>query len=137
MAWGETFTAVQQGTIDGLEIPLAVIDQSKYFEVTKFLSLTNHTYSAIALVMSKKSFDKLSKDQQKSVLEAAVSAKNAQRSAMAAVAKDLVGELEKKGMKVNRVSDIAAFRKSVVPVYEKFGKNNDKAMLDAVLAQVK
>ena len=47
MAWGETFTAVQQGTIDGLEIPLAVIDQNKYFEVTKYLSLTNHTYSAI------------------------------------------------------------------------------------------
>ena len=34
MAWGETFTAVQQGAIDGLEIPLAVIDQNKYFEVT-------------------------------------------------------------------------------------------------------
>ncbi len=47
MAWGETFTAVQQGAIDGLEIPLAVIDQNKYFEVTKFLSITNHTYSAI------------------------------------------------------------------------------------------
>ena len=137
MAWGETFTAVQQGTIDGLEIPLAVIDQSKYFEVTKYLSLTNHTYSAIGLVMSKKSFDKLSKEQQKAVMDAAGSAKNAQRSAMAAIAKDLVGELEKKGMKVNRVADAAAFRKSVAPVYEKFSKNNDKAMLDAVLAQVK
>ena len=49
MAWGETFTAVQQGAIDGLEIPLAVIDQNKLYEVTKFLSLTNHTYSMIGL----------------------------------------------------------------------------------------
>ncbi|NCW40349.1 MAG: TRAP transporter substrate-binding protein [Betaproteobacteria bacterium] len=40
MAWGETFTAVQQGTIDGLEIPLAVIDQNKYFEVTKYVCMT-------------------------------------------------------------------------------------------------
>ncbi len=43
MAWGEVFTAVQQGTIDGLEIPVAVIDSSKMYEVTKFLSMTNHT----------------------------------------------------------------------------------------------
>jgi len=65
MAWGETFTAVQQGTIDGLEIPLAVIDQNKYFEVTKYLSLTNHTYSAIGLVVSKRSFDRLPADLKK------------------------------------------------------------------------
>ncbi len=67
MAWGETFTAVQQGTIDGLEIPIAVIDSSKYYEVTKYLSLTNHTYSMIALLMSKKSYDKLPADLQKAV----------------------------------------------------------------------
>ena len=69
MAWGETFTAVQQGAIDGLEIPLAVIDQNKYFEVTKYLSLTNHTYSVIPLLMSKRAFDKLPDDLKKAVLK--------------------------------------------------------------------
>ena len=70
IAWGETFTAVQQGTIDGLEIPIAVIDSSKYNEVTKFLSLTNRAYSMIALLISKKSFDKLPVDLQNVVREA-------------------------------------------------------------------
>ena len=74
MAWGETFTAVQQGTIDGLEIPLAVIESNKYFEVTKFLSLTNHTYSAIGLVISKRSLDKLPADLRKTVQTAATAA---------------------------------------------------------------
>ena len=69
MAWGETFTAVQQGTIDGLEIPLAVIDANKYYEVTKYLSLTNHTYSMIGLVMSKRALDKLTPEQRSAVSE--------------------------------------------------------------------
>ena len=79
MAWGETFTAVQQGTIDGLEIPVAVIEANKYCEVTKFLSLTNHTYSMIALVMGKRSLDKLTTEQRAVVLAAAKSATAIQR----------------------------------------------------------
>jgi len=71
MAWGETFTAVQQGTIDGLEIPLAVIDSSKYNEVTKYLSLTNHTYSVIYLLVSKRTMDKLTPDQRKIMSDSA------------------------------------------------------------------
>ena len=51
MAWAETFTAVQQGAIDGLEIPLGIIDQNRYYEVTRFLSLTGHIYSMIGLLV--------------------------------------------------------------------------------------
>src|SRR5690606_39879121 len=52
MAWSEVFTAVQQGTIDGLEIPVPVIYSSKMTEVNKFMSLTNHTYNALTLLVS-------------------------------------------------------------------------------------
>jgi len=137
MAWGETFTAVQQGTIDGLEIPIAVIDSSKYNEVTKYLSLTNHTYSMIALLMSKKSFDKLPADLKLVVREAGKTALGAQRTAAGANAKELVGALEKKGMKVNAVSDITPFRNAVKPVYEKFKGSIGADVMNDVLAAVK
>jgi tripartite ATP-independent transporter DctP family solute receptor len=137
MAWGETFTAVQQGTIDGLEIPIAVIDSSKYNEVTKYLSLTNHTYSMIALLVSKKSMDKLPADLQKVVREAGKTALGAQRVAAGANAKALVGALEKKGMKVNVVADIVPFRNSVKPVYEKFKPTIGAEVMNDVLAAVK
>ena len=55
LAWGEVFTAMQQGAIDGLEIPITVIQNSGYYEVAKYLSLTNHTYSALGVLMSKNS----------------------------------------------------------------------------------
>lgn len=137
MAWGETFTAVQQGTIDGLEIPLAVIDASKYFEVTKFLSLTNHTYSAIHLLVSKRSFDKLNADQRKAVLDAAKQSLIEQRKASADNARQLVASLQSKGMKVNTIGDPAAFRKAVAPVYEKFRSSIGADLLTATLEEVK
>ncbi|MCL1478974.1 MAG: TRAP transporter substrate-binding protein [Marinobacter sp.] len=65
MAWSDVFTAVQQGDSRWIEIPLAVIYANKYPEVTKYLSLTNHTYNALAVLMSKDVFDRLSENQQK------------------------------------------------------------------------
>lgn len=137
MAWGEAFTAVQQGTIDGLEMPLAVVEGSKYYEVTKFLSLTNHTYSMNGLVISKRALDKLSPEQRKVVLAAGKSATAIQRQVAAADVKKILVSLEQKGMKVNAVSDVSAFRKSVAPVYDKFRKSDAGPLLDQVLAAVK
>jgi tripartite ATP-independent transporter DctP family solute receptor len=136
MAWGETFTAVQQGAIDGLEIPLAVIDQNKYFEVTKYLSLTNHTYSAIPLLMSKRGFDRLPDDLKRVVSEAAASATKAQREAAGAAAKEVLARLEKAGMKVNRVGDFKPFRASVQSVYEQFKPSIGPELMSETLAAV-
>lgn len=137
MAWGETFTAVQQGTIDGLEIPLAVIEANKYYEVTKFLSLTNHTYSVNALVISKRALDKLSPEQRNAVTAAARSATAQQRQVAAADAEKTLGALEKQGMKVNKIAAVADFRKNVAPVYDKFRQDGHGALLDKALAAVK
>lgn len=137
MAWGETFTAVQQGTIDGLEIPLAVIDANKYYEVTKYLSLTNHTYSVIELVMSKRALDKLSPEQRAAVVAAGKSATAIQRQVALADAHKTLATLEKSGMKTNAIADVAAFRKSVAPVHDKFRQAGHGALLDKALAAAK
>lgn len=136
MAWGETFTAVQQGAIDGLEIPLAVIDQNKYFEVTRYLSLTNHTYSAIPLLVSKRFFDRLPEDLQQVVAEAGVEATARQREATRAVTQELVASLEAAGMTVNYVEDFAPFRQAVANVYEQFRGSIGSDLLDEALAAV-
>ena len=137
MAWGETYTAVQQGTIDGLELPIGPIDSLKVNEVTKYLSLTNHTYSMIALLMSKKSFDKLPPDLQAVVREAGKTTLGPQRIASAANAKALVGVLEKKGMKINVVTDMVPFRNAVKPMYAKFTPSIGADLMKDVLAAVK
>jgi tripartite ATP-independent transporter DctP family solute receptor len=136
MAWGETFTAVQQGAIDGLEIPLAIIDQAKVYEITKYLSITNHTYSAIGLVMSKRTFDRMPDDIKKAIVDVSGPAAKAQREAASATANEILDRLEKSGMKVNRISDVKPFRTSVQSVYEKFKDSIGPDLMKETLASV-
>ena len=120
MAWGETFTAVQQGTVDGLEIPVAVIQNNGYFEVAKYLSLTNHTYSALGVLVSQKVWKKLGAEQQKVFQKAAAEAIANQRRMNSEILGKLLAKLKTEGMKINKVKDPAAFKAKVKPVYEKF-----------------
>ncbi len=137
MAWGETFTAVQQGTIDGLELPVAVIDNSKMYEVTKFLSLTNHTYSMIALLISKRTMDKLTPEQRTAVIAAGKSATVLQRIEAAKNEKVLLAGLAQKGMTINQVTNMAPFRSAVQPMYAKTKAVVGDAMMNQALDAVK
>lgn len=134
MAWGETITAIQQGTIDGLELPIALIEPLKVNEFAKYLSLTNHTFTAYELLMGKRLLDKLSAQQQAWVHAAAKEAVLEQRLAMAGQAPKALASLEKSGMKINPIADVASFRKAVAPVYDKARKSGQGALIDAVLA---
>lgn len=136
MAWGETYTAVQQGALDGLEIPLSVIDATKVYDVTKYLSLTNHTFSVIEFLFSKRFIDKLDPKQRAAVLDAARTATLKQRQASDSNAAAMVGVLSKKGMIVNEIASPAAFRAKVGPVYEKFRPQIGSDLLDMALKQV-
>lgn len=136
MAWGETFTAVQQGAIDGLEVPLGIIEQNKYFEVTKYLSLTGHIYSMIGLLIAKRSLDKLPADLKAAVIEAGAEATRAQRTANAAAQAVFRDSLAKNGMQVNEVPDKAAFRRGVMPMYESFRGQIGTDIIKEALAAV-
>lgn len=136
MAWGEVFTAVQQGTIDGLEIPIAVIQNNGFFEVCKYLSLTNHTYSALGILMSQKAWEKLTESQKKAVQAAAAAAIKAQRSANAANEEQIKAALAAKGMQINQIKDPAAFRAMVAPVYNEFRSSIGPELMDRMLKAV-
>lgn len=70
MNFGEVFTALQQGVIDGQENPLSLILSAKFSEVVKYLVKTEHVYEPIAVVMSTQSFAKIPEKHRKAVLQA-------------------------------------------------------------------
>ncbi|MGS4947914.1 DctP family TRAP transporter solute-binding subunit [Meridianimarinicoccus sp. RP-17] len=139
MAWGEVFTAMQQGTVDGLEIPASVVNSNNYADVTRYLSFTRHTYSAIHLLMAERTFEGLPDVVQQAVLDAGEAAIAAQREAVAAAEAEVVAALRDKGMEINDIEDVGAFRARVGPVYERFeptiGSDLLNAALDAVAAE--
>lgn len=136
MAWGEVFTAMQQGTVDGLEIPASVVNSNNYAEVTKYLSFTRHTYSAIHLLMSERSLDRLPEDVQQAVLDAGRAAIVEQRKAVAAAEADVVEALKAQGMEINDIEDVSAFRAKVGPVYDRFEPTIGAELLAKALAAV-
>ncbi|MEZ5650919.1 MAG: TRAP transporter substrate-binding protein [Burkholderiaceae bacterium] len=108
MAFSEVFTSLQNGTIEGQENPLALIKSANFNEVQKFVNLTEHVRSWIYLTISNISWNKLSADDQKAVMEAAAAAQAYERELFEADEVKLAKELQDKGMTFVKV-DKAAF----------------------------
>jgi tripartite ATP-independent transporter DctP family solute receptor len=136
MAWGEVFTAMQQGTVDGLEIPTSVVNSNNYADVTKYLSFTRHTYSAIHLLMSERTFAALPEDVQQAVIDAGHAAIAEQRINVAEAEAGVIAELTAKGMEINDIEDVGAFRAKVGPVYERFAPTIGEELLERALQAV-
>jgi len=137
MPWSDVFTAVQQGTIDGLEIPLAVIYSTKMTEVTKYLSKTHHTYNALAVLVSAQAFKRLSDEEKQMVRVAARAAIDRQRETMGKNEAIMTEKIKATGMQINDVADMGAFRERVSEIYEKYRKNIGDDVMDAALAATK
>ncbi len=119
MAFGEVFTALQQGTIDGQENPYEMIYANSLFEVQKYLVTTNHVRSLIWFGVSEKFWTTLSPEQQKVVSTTAVEAAAMNDKALLAGEEDLEKKLQAKGMMFVK-PDLAKFTQAVKAVPEKF-----------------
>lgn len=135
MAFGELYTALEQKTVDGQENPLALIYSSKFYEVQDYVSLTGHMYSPMALVISEKTWSKLSPELQQAVQEASNEARDYERQLSADQEAELVGKLEETGTKINKV-DIAPFTEATRDVYlefvDQFGADFYEKVMDAI-----
>jgi TRAP-type transport system periplasmic protein len=133
MSWAEVFTAVQQKVIDGLEIPIPVIYSNKYHEITKYLSLTNHTYSPLFVMCSEQRWKKLSADEKEIFKKAAREATLYEREALNKIVDDTLQKIKASGMMVNDVPNKKPFQEAVKPLYKKFEGEIGKDVLDAVI----
>lgn len=123
MSWGEVYTSLQTGVIDGQENPVAIIHANKMSEVQKYLTLSGHFYSPAPLVMSVKKFNKLKPEWQGLVMEAAVKAAQFERNVIRDNEIKMIEELKSWGMQVDTV-DKTVFIQAMQPVYDRFLKEN-------------
>lgn len=78
MAFTELFTALQQNTVDGQENPLGLIESNKFYEVQKYISLTQHVYTPYCVLMNMNKWNSLTPEQQDIVERAMKEATEAQ-----------------------------------------------------------
>ena len=110
LPFSELFSALETKTVDGQENPYNTILSSKFFEVQKYLSVTNHVYSPWIVLVSKKWWDQLSKDEQKVLMDAARASREFERKDTRDEAGRALAELKAKGMQVNELSPAEAAR---------------------------
>jgi tripartite ATP-independent transporter DctP family solute receptor len=123
MAFSELFSALETNTVDGQENPFNTILSSKFYEVQKYMTVTNHVYSPWIVLVSKKWWDQLSKDEQKILQDAAITSRDFERKDTREEASKAVADLKAKGMQVNELSpaESARMRDKLTRVYAQIG----------------
>lgn len=135
MSFGEVYTALSTGAVDGQDNPLPTVVDAKFYEVTNQIVLTSHLVDLNYIAMSAELFNSLSPEQQATVQSAADAAAQAGRQAQLQKEVDLVAFLEEKGMSIYE-PDVAAFREAVQSSYleSEFAATWPAGLLDKINA---
>lgn len=119
MNYGEVFSALQTGVIDGAENDYVSYVTSSHYEAAPNLIEDGHLSPPAILVMNKQKFDSLSEEHRKAIVEAADEAAKFERKAMFAANEEAKKKVEAAGVTIVSV-DNEPFRKAVEPIYDEF-----------------
>jgi tripartite ATP-independent transporter DctP family solute receptor len=119
---GETFTALQQGTVDAQENGLTYIYSSKVYEAQKYLSLTKHSYTSMPVVANQAFWDSLTSEQQDIIQRAITDATKWQRDATASAEEDIIQKIADYGLEVEKNPDRDSFKPYASAAYDVFNK---------------
>ena len=133
MPLAELYTALETRAVDAQEHPIGIFWSSKLYEVQKYLSLTNHGYTPLIVVMNKAKFDALSPELQNAMVEAAKEAGQYQRDLNVKNEKEIITNLQKQGVEVIEKVDTQPFQAVIA---EQVRKSFVEKHGDALLKQV-
>jgi C4-dicarboxylate-binding protein DctP len=127
MPFSEVYSALQQGVIDGQENTNSNIYTKKFYEVQKYMTLSNHGYLGYLVVMSKKFYNSLPKDLQEAVKQAMKEATAKEREFAAQLDKEQLGKIKEYAEKTKKLEIFtlndeqkAAWKKVMSTIYPEF-----------------
>ena len=118
--YGELYTSLKTGVVDGQDNPLINIWTAKFYEVQKYLTLAGHVYSNNIVFVSRKFWDTLPADIQTGIREAVLEGAVHIRKESIKADKELVEKLKANGMLVNEIKDKGPFVEATKSVYDQF-----------------
>lgn len=135
----ELYTALETGVVDAQEHPINVTHSFRFDEVQKYLSLSQHSYSAIFISMNLNKWNMLTPEQQEILQQAAQDATDYQRNLSIEKEEGFITDLEKRGMEVNRDVNKAAFQEhsAVTNTWKVFNDQNGPELINEIQAQLK
>ena len=134
VAWGEVYTAMQQKTVDGIDIDLNLAWYNNFPEVNKHLTIVNSIFTPHLVMASKRFLDSLGEEHRKIFLDTFDEVKFYQRKLIREGEVKIITELEKANVKVTVLSEQerARWAKAVQPVYDAFEKRFGTDLIEEV-----
>jgi len=123
ISWGELYTSLQQGVVDGAENNPPSFYLSRHYEVCKFYSLDEHTTVPDVLIMGTHLWNDLNEQQQQWIQESVDLSVQHQRKLWAIAEQEALDEVQKAGVQVIR-PDKTIFQKKVTSMYEDYKDDN-------------
>lgn len=134
MSFGEVFTALQQGTINGHENSYLVIQEEKVYEVQNTISETAHMFAFFDMVIGTDVLNSLPEDMQEIVRTAALEAGLEETEAEQATENDVKDFLREQGVTIIEDVNVQEFMDVVQPVYDSFAEEYDTTYLTEIQA---
>ena len=128
ISFGEVYTAMQQGVVDGAENNVPSWVQTRHIEIAKVFSEDEHASIPDFLVISSKTWDKLTPDQQQILIKAAKASEVFQQQLWRKIDADTRAQAKAMGGEIIKV-DKAPFRAAVQPLFDDFKKDPVQAAL--------
>lgn len=134
----ELYTGMETKAVDGQDNPIVAFDTNKFYEVQKHISTTRHVYNPLIVLASQKTWDKLSADERKILIDAANETKVDQRRVSREMEQKSIENIKKNGVTVTEVSaqERNRMREKVRPVTEKYSKELGEDVVKPVFAEL-
>ncbi|MDA8235669.1 MAG: TRAP transporter substrate-binding protein [Clostridia bacterium] len=119
MPYGEIYSALQTGVIDGLEMDLSAIWAEKHYEVAKNVSLSSHFSFPTVNIINMDKWNNLSKEDQEIMQKAAWEVIDENQAYIKQVDQECLNNIKKQNINVTEIKDLTPFIEATKPVYDK------------------
>ncbi len=136
LAFGELFTALQQGTFDAQEGPINLFYDMKFQEVQKFITKTNHVYSPFVVLMNPAVYKRFSEEDKKIFATAFGNAKTYQRDLAQKADAKAEAAMPKVTITTLTPQEFAKFAEKMGPIYAQVKQKVGPEIVDKILAEV-
>lgn len=122
MPFTELYTAMETRAIDAEENPIAIIHSNKFYEVQKYVTLTNHAYAPYVVLLSKSTWDRLAAPDRQALRMACAEARDWQRALSRRMTAELTEQLRKEGMTITPLApaEVQKMRERLRPVTDRY-----------------
>ena len=137
MAYGEIYTGLQTGVIDGFEQAAAILVAERFYEVARHLTFTRHLFGPLVICYSKAQWDRLSPDDQAKIRQAAIMARDKERALAPVREAEALKVLRERGMNMYDF-DTTAFAQAAIQVQDQLAKERGATdLLEKIRAAAK